>query len=224
MGSGVVGDSPKSTVAKAIGSGKGGGAPALTAQPSRGLQVSCLSLLPEALPSRGLSMLKRVTPPPFGSQGLSAGLQLAPGLGLQLSLPAWPLGGRCCRRPAPRILLAERCREGGVWPDCEGWIRRGAPEAGRRRVPPGGGRGGWGPAQSSGRSHCFPPRSRGGSGGCDWDPGLARPDSAPEPRSKLHPAQTLITPRPSSHHGLRSRRGAGPLPARGDLGPPGPHL
>lgn len=151
-------------------------------------------------------------------------LQLAPGLGLQLSLPAWPLGGRCCRRPAPRILLAERCREGGVWPACEGWIRRGAPEAGRRRVPPGGGRGGWGPAQSSGRSHCFPPRSRGGSGGCDWDPGLARPDSAPEPRSKLHPAQTLITPRPSSHHGLRSRRGAGPLPARGDLGPPGPHL
>lgn len=118
----------------------------------------------------------------------------------------------------------KRCREGGVQPAFESRIGCGDPEAGWRRGQPGGGRGGWGPAQSPGRSHCFPARSRGGSGGCDWDPGLARPDCAPEVGSELHPIRTLVTSRQSPNHGLRTRRGAGPLPARCDLGPADPDL
>lgn len=58
-------------------------------------------------------MLKRVTPPLTGSQRLS--VDLAPGYGLLLSLPARP--SRWAVLPTPlllRELLVERCGEGGV--------------------------------------------------------------------------------------------------------------
>lgn len=106
-------------------------------------------------------------------------LHLAPGFGLWLSLPTWPSRWAVLLTPRPQGgLLVKRCREGGVQPASESQIGCGDPEAGGRRSRPGGGRGGWGPAQSPGRSHCFPARSRGGSGGCDWDPRLAGPDRA----------------------------------------------
>lgn len=197
------------------------------AQPS--LRVSRRSLLPASLPSSLVRFLPgplRETPSSVRVSAMVRWfLHLAPGFGLWLSLPTWPSRWAVLLTPRPQGgLLVKRCREGGVQPASESQIGCGGPEAGRRRSRPGGGRGGWGPAQSPGRSHCFPARSRGGSGGCDWDPRLARPDSGRELRSGLHPIRTLITSRQSPNHGLRTRRGAGLLPARCDLGPADPDL
>lgn len=108
-----------------------------------------------------------MTPAPLLSPGLKERPRacLAPGCGLQPCLPSRLLGG------APGALLLRDYWRRGVEKAVSRRPRRaGFVAASLRRAQPGGGRGSRGSAQSPGRSHCFPPRSSGGSRGLRLGP------------------------------------------------------